>query len=59
MNVLDQDVLITVVDIYGNVVFEMNNAQEIDLSAMTSGVYFATLNFGGKRTVTKKLSLVR
>ena len=59
VNVLDQDVLITVVDIYGNVVFEMNNAQEIDLSAMTSGVYFATLNFGGKRTVTKKLSLVR
>ena len=58
VNVLDQDVLITVVDIYGNVVFEMNNAQEIDLSAMTSGVYFATLNFGGKRTVTKKLSLV-
>ncbi|MFT6983607.1 MAG: hypothetical protein ACJAUD_002386 [Crocinitomicaceae bacterium] len=59
VNVLDQDVLVTVVDIYGKVVFEMNNAQEIDLSAMTSGVYFATLNFGGKSTVTKKLSLVR
>jgi hypothetical protein len=59
VNVLDQDVLVTVVDIYGKVVFEMNNAQEIDLSAMTSGVYFATLNFGSKSTVTKKLSLVR
>ncbi|NRA12691.1 MAG: aryl-sulfate sulfotransferase, partial [Crocinitomicaceae bacterium] len=59
VNVLDQDVLITVVDVYGKVVFEMNNAQEIDLSAMSNGVYFATLNFGDKSIVTKKLSLVR
>ena len=59
VNVLDQDVLVTVIDIYGNVVFEMNNAQEIDLSAMTNGVYFATLNFVDKSIVTKKISLVR
>jgi hypothetical protein len=58
VNVLDQDVLVSVVDIYGKVVFERSNAQEIDLSAMTNGVYFATLNFGDKSIVTKRLVLV-
>lgn len=59
VNVLDQDVIVTVVDVYGNIVFEKNNTQQIDLSEMSSGVYFVTLNFDDKSIVTKKLSLVK
>lgn len=59
INALDQDVLITVVDVYGNVVSQMKSTQEIDLSAMANGVYFVTLNFNDENIVTKKLSLVR
>ena len=59
INALDQNVLITVVDVYGNVVSQMESTQEIDLSAMANGVYFVTLNFDDEKIVTKKLSLVR
>ena len=58
-NTTDQDVKITVVNMLGAVVLEVENEQSIDLSQMPDGIYSAILNFGDKRIITKKLTLVR
>ena len=50
---------ITVVDIYGEVVFEATNALSIDLSNYANGVYFAKMNFNNEKTITRKISLLR
>ncbi len=50
---------ITVVNIYGEVVFEVHNALSIDLSNYADGVYFAKMNFNNKKSITRKISLVR
>jgi len=53
------DVQITVVNVYGQIVAELSNQDEIDLSQLADGVYFATLIFDQTQSVTRKLSLVR
>jgi hypothetical protein len=53
------DLTITVVNIYGEVVLETSNSLSIDLSNCADGVYFARLNFNNEKSITRKLSLVR
>ncbi len=59
INVTDQKTVIKVIDMFGNSVLEQSNVQTIDLSEMSDGVYIATLLFGDKHIVTKKITIVR
>lgn len=59
VNMFDQEVEITVVDLYGNIVLKDASTDELDLTGKASGVYFVTLNFNDAQIVTKKISLVR
>jgi len=59
INVTDQKTVVKVIDMFGNSVLEQSNVQTIDLSEMSDGVYIATLLFGDKHIVTKKITIVR
>lgn len=50
---------ITVVNIYGEIVFETSNSLSVDLSNCADGVYFAKMNFNDEKSITRKISLVR
>jgi hypothetical protein len=50
---------ITVLDISGNVVLEIENSPYLDLTNFTEGVYFAVLNFNNDKYITKKISLIK
>jgi hypothetical protein len=56
---IDQEVQITVRDLYGSIVTQISNGNQIDLTNNSNGVYFVTLDFNGIQTVTKKIILVR
>ena len=59
VNIEGNELVTTVVDIFGKIILESENSELIDLSQMPDGVYFARLVFNGEKAVTKKLSLVR
>lgn len=59
VNMIDQEVQITVRDLYGSIVTQISNGNQIDLTNNSNGVYFVTLDFNGIQTVTKKIILVR
>ena len=50
---------VSVVNIFGQLVLEVENSECLDLSQMPDGVYFATLIFDGEKSVTKKISRIR
>ena len=59
VNMIDQEVQITERDLYGSIVTQISNGNQIDLTNNSNGVYFVTLDFNGIQTVTKKIILVR
>ncbi|MDX2360221.1 MAG: aryl-sulfate sulfotransferase [Crocinitomicaceae bacterium] len=59
VDIYGNKLITTVVNMYGQVVLEIENSEFIDLSNMPDGVYFAKLLFDGETSITKKLTLVR
>lgn len=49
----------TVVDLYGKIVLEVENTLEIDLTDVPEGVYFVKLNFNNEKFITKKVTTIR
>lgn len=55
----ENDLTITVVDMFGKVILETTNSLEVDLTNFPDGVYFAKLNFSGEKFITKKLLVAK
>ena len=59
VDIYGSELQITVFDVYGKVVAEIENSEYVDLSKMQTGVYYITLVFDGEKAVTKKISYLR
>ncbi|MDG1332684.1 MAG: aryl-sulfate sulfotransferase [Crocinitomicaceae bacterium] len=53
------DLKMTVVDMFGKVIKEVENTLELDLTEFPEGVYFVKLNFNNEKVITKKLTTIR
>ena len=53
------DLKMTVVDMFGKVIKEVENTLELDLTDFPEGVYFVQLNFNNEKVITKKLTTIR
>ena len=55
----DDNMVITVLDVSGTKIIEASNVMQIDLSAFNTGVYFVELNFNNERTITRRIVLTK
>lgn len=53
------DLKMTVVDMFGKLIKEVENTLELDLTDFPEGVYFVKLNFNNEKVITKKLTTIR
>lgn len=53
------ELTMTVTDMFGKNITEVNNTLELDLSDFPEGIYFVQLNFNGEKMITKKLTTIR
>ena len=59
VDIYGSDLKITVLDVYGKTIAELENSEVIDLSNMQNGVYYVRLVFNGSDAVTKKVSYLK
>ncbi len=50
---------LSVVNVYGEVVWESANTLNFDLSDLANGVYFVNMNFNNEKSIQRKISLIR
>ena len=53
------ELTMTVTDMFGKNITEVENTLELDLSDFPEGIYFVHLNFNGENMITKKLTTIR
>lgn len=53
------DLKMSVMDMFGKVIMEVENTVELDLTDFPDGVYFVKLNFNDEKIVTRKLTTIR
>lgn len=55
----ENDLSITVLNLFGAVVLQVENTLSFDLSNCAEGIYFANLMFGNEKIIIQKLSVVK
>ena len=55
----ENDLNMSVVDMFGKVITEVENTLELDLSDFPDGIYFVKLIFNDEKVITKKITTIR